>query len=211
MPRHRLRAARQGEAPMPTVTPSVQRGGVGTPALTPGSWRVDPSLSRASFTARVAGRSVRGRLPLSGGAYMSPSVGDSAAHLYAATGGLRTGSAMLDRLLTGPQFLDAETHPSISFRSEMLVRVPIGWSAVGHLRVKGTDHPMVCDLVADLRDSTFGQMAMTVETRWVFDSTWMTTRRVPMLARRIAMVCSITLEQTDDLVGSQPTSPGSDR
>jgi polyisoprenoid-binding protein YceI len=141
---------------------------------------------------------------------VSPAVEDSAAHLYAATGGLRTGSAMLDRLLTGPQFLDAETHPSISFRSEMLVRVPTGWRAVGHLRVKGTDHPMVCDLVADLRDSKLGQMAMTVETRWVFDSSWI-TGRVPMLARRIAMSCSITLEQTDDLVGSQPTTRGSDR
>src|SRR3954468_9507524 len=211
MPRPRLRAARQGEAPMTTATPSVQLGGVGTPALAAGSWRVDPSLSRASFTARVAGRSVRGRLPLSGDAYVSPSVEDSAAHLYAATGGLHTGSAMLDRLLTGPQFLDAETHPSISFRSEMLVRVPTGWSAVGYLCVNGTDHPMVCDLVADLRDGALGQMAMTVATRWVFDSTWITTRRVPMLARQIAISCSITLEQTDDLVGSQPTSPGSVR
>jgi polyisoprenoid-binding protein YceI len=142
---------------------------------------------------------------------VSPSLEDSAAHLYAATGGLRTGSEMLDRLLTGPQFLDAETHPSISFRSEMLVRVPTGWRAVGHLRIKGTDHPMVCELVADLRDSMLGQMAMSVETRWVLDSTWITTRRVPMLARRIAMGCSITLEQTDDLVESQQTSPGSDR
>jgi polyisoprenoid-binding protein YceI len=184
---------------MTTATPDIRFGRSGALPVTAGSWRVDSSRSSASFTARLAGRSVRGRLPLSGGAYVSASIEDSAAHLYAATGALRTGSAVLDRLLAGPGFLDAEAHPDISFRSEMLACVPTGWRAVGHLRVKGTEHPLVCELDADLRDQQQGPAAMTINTRWVIDSTWITTQRVPMLARRIAMSCSLALEQTDEL------------
>jgi polyisoprenoid-binding protein YceI len=167
--------------------------------VTAGSWRVDPSRSSASFTARVAGKAVRGRLPLSGGAYVSSSIEDSAAHLHAPIGALRTGSALLDRILAAPGFLDAEAHPDISFRSDMLVCVPTGWRAVGHLRVKGTDHPLVCELDADLRDQQQGPAAMTVTTRWVIDSTWITSQRVPMLARRIAMSCFIAFEPVDEL------------
>jgi polyisoprenoid-binding protein YceI len=167
--------------------------------VTAGSWRVDPARSSASFTARVAGRSVRGRLPLSGGAYVNPAIEDSAAQLYAATGALSTGSVMLDRLLAGPGFLDAATHPDISFRSDVLVCVPTGWRAVGHLRVKGTEHPLVCELDADIRGQRSGAAAMTITTRWVIDSTWITTQRVPMLSRRIAMSCSVALERTDEL------------
>jgi polyisoprenoid-binding protein YceI len=184
---------------MTTATPDIRLGSHGALPVTAGGWRVDPSRSSASFTARVAGRPVRGRLPLSGGAYVSASIEDSATHLYAATGALRTGSAMLDRLLAGPGFLDAETHPDISFRSETLVCVPTGWRAVGHLRIKGTDHPLVCELDTALHDQQHAPAAMTIKTRWMIDSTWITTQRVPMLTRRIAMSCSLALEQTDEL------------
>lgn len=184
---------------MRSATPDIRIDNRGVLPVTAGSWRVDSARSSASFTARVAGKPVRGRLPLSGGAYVSASIEDSAAHLYAATGALRTGSAMLDRMLAGPGFLDAEAHPDISFRSEMLVCVPTGWRAVGHLQVKGTEHPLVCELDADLRDQQQGPAAMTITTRWVIDSTWITTQRVPMLARRIAMSCSLALEPVDEL------------
>ena len=182
---------------MTAATPDTRFGSGGVPPVTAGSWRVDPSRSSASFNARVAGSSIHGRLPLSGRAYVSAVIEESAAHLYAATGSLRTGSAMLDRLLAGPGFLDAEAHPEISFRSDVLVCVPTGWRAVGHLQVKGTEHPLVCELDADLRDEPQGPAAMTINTRWVIDSKWITTQRVPMLARRIAMSCSLVLEQTD--------------
>jgi polyisoprenoid-binding protein YceI len=163
-----------------------------------GSWRVNPLHSRASFTARVAGRAVQGHLPLRGGAHVSASIEDSTAHLYGTTGALCTGSAMLDRLLAGPGFHDVEAYPDISFRSEMLVCVPTGWRAVGHLRVKGTEHPLACELDADLRGQQAGAAAMTITTRWVIDSSWITAQRVPMLTRRIAMTCSVALERADE-------------
>jgi polyisoprenoid-binding protein YceI len=111
-----------------------------------GEWSVDPVRSSASFTARVAGRSVQGRLPLTGAARISTSLEESAARLVAYTPALTTGSGLLDRMLVGSGFLEAEAFPEISFRSEMLVRVPSGWRAVGELEVKGREHPMTCSV-----------------------------------------------------------------
>lgn len=193
---------------MTTATPRIGFATGGVLPITVGSWRVVSSRSSASFIARVAGRPVRGCLPLCGGAYVSASLEDSVAHLYAATGALHTGSAMLDRLLAGPRFLDSETHPDISFRSETLVCVPTGWRAVGRLRIKGTDHPLVCELEADLHDQQHASAATTIKTRWVIDSTWITTQRVPMLGRRIVMSGSLAVEQTDEpgVGGPAPTA-----
>jgi polyisoprenoid-binding protein YceI len=140
-------------------------------------------------------------LGLDGVAYVSASIENSAAHLYAVTASLRTGSPLLDRLLLGAGFLDAESFPCISFRADMLVGVPTGWRAGGQLRVKGTDHPLVCELDADLHDRP-GPPAMTVTTRWVIDSTWITNQRVPALSRRIAMTCSVALDHTHEPAAS---------
>jgi polyisoprenoid-binding protein YceI len=153
-----------------------------------GDWRVDPVRSIASFTARVAGRSVQGRLPLTGAARISTSLEESAVRLVACTPALTTGSGLLDRMCVGSGFLEAEAFPEISFRSEMLVRVPSGWRAVGELEVKGKEHPMACELAVDPRDP------MTITSRWVLDSTWVTSRRVLALSRNIAMTCSVTLQ-----------------
>jgi polyisoprenoid-binding protein YceI len=153
-----------------------------------GDWRVDPVRSSASFTARIAGRSVRGRLPLTGRARISTSLAESATRLVACTSALTTGSGLLDRMLVGSGFLEAEAFPEISFRSEMLVRVPSGWRAVGELEVKGNEHQMACELAVDPRDP------MTITCRWVLDSTWVTSRRVLALSPTIAMTCSVTLQ-----------------
>jgi polyisoprenoid-binding protein YceI len=153
-----------------------------------GEWSVDPVRSSASFMARVAGGSVRGRLPLSGGARISATVDQSAACLVASSAALSTGSGLLDRMLVGSGFLEADAFPEITFRSEMLVRVPSGWRAVGQLEVKGREHAMACELAVDPRDP------MTITSRWVLDSAWVTSRRVLALGRSIAMTCSVRLQ-----------------
>jgi hypothetical protein len=118
-----------------------------------------------------------------------------------------TGNRMLDRLLAGPGFLDIEEYPTISLRSQMLVCVPTGWRVVGQLQVKGSEHPIVCELEADLRSAqprTAGA-AMVVRTHWVLDSTWITTQRLPTLSRRIAMSCSVVLDRAREASASEPT------
>jgi polyisoprenoid-binding protein YceI len=173
-----------------TATRSATRA---EPAAPLGDWRVDPSRSSALFTARLAGNRVVGRLPLAGGAVIAAPIENSVAHLTAMTEAVNTGSALLDRLLTGPGFLDAKVFREISFRTQMLVQVPTGWRAVGQLQLKGVEHTLVCELDPH-RYPQPDATTMTLTSRWVIDSTWITTRQVPTLSRRIAMSCSIALE-----------------
>jgi polyisoprenoid-binding protein YceI len=133
-------------------------------------------------------------MPLTGGAIVAAPIEDSTAHLIAATEAVKTGSTFLDRLLAGPGFLDAEDFPEISFRTEMLVQVPTGWRAVGQLQLKGIEHSVVCELDPH-RHLQPDATTMTLTSRWVVDSTWI-TRSVPTLSRRIAMSCLIALEPT---------------
>jgi polyisoprenoid-binding protein YceI len=165
------------------------------PRLAVGSWRVDPARSHASFAARAAGRSVRGHLPLAGRVLVTEPIEDSTARLAARTSAISTGSPLLDRLLAGPGFLDAEAFPEISFRSELLAWVPTGWRAVGYLQVKDTEHELACrfDLgLDDLRPG--GPPRVGVAGSWVIDSRWITRQRIPALSRRIVMTCSLSLE-----------------
>jgi polyisoprenoid-binding protein YceI len=119
---------------------------------------------------------------------------DSEARLTARTDTLTTGSALLDQLITGPGFLDADVFPEITFQAELLVCVPAGWRAVGQLRVKGTERPLACQLDADPRGPEAGpSCGVTVTSRWALDSRWVTRQRIPALSRRIVMTCSVAL------------------
>jgi polyisoprenoid-binding protein YceI len=183
------------ETPVTTTTPDIQPEQGGQPRLAVGNWRVDPARSQASFEARVAGRPVRGRLPLTGGVLITEPIEDSTARLAARAGAVSTGSPVLDRLLTGPGFLDAGAFPEISFRSERLDWVPPGWRAVGRLQVKNTEHDLACQLDPDLPGTRPGDPPrIIIASNWVIDSRWVTTRWIPALGRRIAMTCSFFLE-----------------
>jgi polyisoprenoid-binding protein YceI len=180
---------------MPTATSGTRSVFRSRGPLPLGAWRVDPSRSEALFTARLAGKRVRGRLPLARQAVVAAPIEDSAAHLVATTETVRTGSARLDHLLAGPGFLDAKVFPEISFRTQMLVQVPTGLRAVGQLQLKGIERTVVCELVPP-RHVQPDDTAMTFTSFWVIDSTWITARLVPTLSRRIAMSCLIGLELT---------------
>ena len=177
-----------------TTTSRIQLAPGGQPRLTVGSWRVDPAHSHASFAARVAGP-LRGRLPLTGRALIAEPVEDSTARLVARSDAVSTGSPVLDRLLTGPGFLDAGTFPEISFRSELLAWVPAGWRAVGLLRVKNVEHELACVLDLNLGDTRLdAPPRVTIGSSWVIDPRWITSKRIPALGRRIVMTCSFSLE-----------------
>ncbi len=180
---------------MTATMPGHQFLPAGLPRLAVGSWRVDAGRSHASFAARAAGRSVRGHLPLAGRVLVTEPIEDSTARLAARTSAISTGSPLLDRLLTGPGFLDAKAFPEISFRSEQLAWVPTGWRAVGYLQVKDTEHELACRFelrLDDLRPG--GPPRVGVASSWVIDSRWITRQRIPALDRRIVMTCSLSLE-----------------
>jgi polyisoprenoid-binding protein YceI len=177
------------------TTPGHQFLPAGLPQLAVGNWRVDPARSHATFAARVAGRSVRGHLPLTGRVVITEPIEDSTARLAARTSAISTGSPLLDRLLAGPGFLDARAFPEVSFRSELLAWVPAGWRAVGHLQVKDTEHELACRFdpcLDDLRPG--GPQQILIACSWVIDSRWITRQWIPGLGRRIEMTCSLSLQ-----------------
>jgi polyisoprenoid-binding protein YceI len=160
-----------------------------------GHWHVDPALSRASFAARVAGQPVRGCLPLTGEVLIGEPIEESTARLAARTSAISTGSAALDRLLASPVFLDARAFPEISFRSDLLVRVPGGWQAVGRLQVKNAEHELACQLELYQGDPTpGGQPRLVISSEWVIDSRWITSQWIPGLSRRVVITGSLCLE-----------------
>ena len=132
---------------MTTMRPGIQLESGGQLRPVAGNWRVNPAQSYVTFAARAAGRSVRGRLPLTGRVLIAEPVEDSTAWLAARAGEVNTGSRMLDRELAGPSFLDAWAFPEISFRSELLAWVPTGQvTAARHL------HPAFADAWPTLRE-----------------------------------------------------------
>lgn len=161
--------------------------------VSPGCWRVDSARSHASFMARVAGGPVRGRLALAGRVHIAQPLEDSDASLTARTATLSTGLALLDQLVTGPGFLDADMFPEITFRAELLACVPAGWRAVGQLRLKGIERPLACQLEVDPGGPADGTSGLAITGRWALDSRWVTRQRIPALGRRIVMACSIAL------------------
>jgi YceI-like domain len=184
------------ETPVTTTTSRTQLSPGQKPRLAIGSWRVDPAHSRASFAAQIAGAPVRGCLPLTGRVLITEPIEDSTARLAARTYAVSTGSPVLDRLLSGPGFLDAAVFPEISFRSELLIWVPAGWRAVGCVKVKNTEHELACQFDVHLGDARPDDPPrLTIASGWVIDSRWVTSKRIPGLGRRIVMTCSFSLEQ----------------
>jgi polyisoprenoid-binding protein YceI len=178
-----------------TTTPGMQLPPGGQPRLAAGSWRVDPAQSGASFAASVAGRPVRGRLPVSGRVLVTEPIEDSTARLTARAGAVSTGSPVLDRLLAGPGFLDAAAYPEISFRSELLAWVRTGWRAAGRLQVKNAEHDLACRLDLHLGGTRpDGSPRILITSSWAIDSRWVTRQWIPGLARRIVMTCSCSLQ-----------------
>jgi polyisoprenoid-binding protein YceI len=177
------------------MTPGTQLPPGEPQRLAAGRWRVDPARSHASFAASVAGRPVRGRLPLSGGLLITEPIEDSTARLIARASAVSTGSPVLDRLLAGPGFLDAGAFPEIIFRSELLAWVPAGWRAVGRLQVKNAEHELACRLDLHVGGTQpDGSPRILITSSWVIDSRWITRQWIPGLGRRIVMTCSCSLE-----------------
>jgi polyisoprenoid-binding protein YceI len=160
-----------------------------------GSWRLDPAHSHASFAARVAGRTVRGRLPLTGRVLFAEPIEDSTAWLTATAGQVRTGLPAMDRQLAGPSFLDAGAFPEIGFRSELLAWAPAGWQAIGRLKVKDTEHELACHLDLDGDSGPLDDWPrFRITSSWILDLRWITRQWIPGLGRRIPMTCSFLLE-----------------
>ena len=66
-----------------TATPDIQLKPGEQTRLAAGNWRLGPAHSHASFAARLAGRRVRGQLPLTGQVLITEPIEESMVRLTA--------------------------------------------------------------------------------------------------------------------------------
>jgi polyisoprenoid-binding protein YceI len=135
-----------GNADLGTLT-LARAGGVELPP--PGPWTIDPAHSAVSAMAQHLGlSSVHGRFREFGGRIEigeDPLTSSVEAVIEAAS--IDTGNAMRDGHLRSPDFLDADVHPKLTYRSTALT--PAGdnrWTVHGELAMHGVTRPVDLDL-----------------------------------------------------------------
>jgi polyisoprenoid-binding protein YceI len=119
-------------------------GGADLPA--PGLWRIDPVHSSIQVTAKHLGiSSIHGRFnDFSGEVRIGNPVESSLVEARIAAAGVDTGNSMRDDHLRSVDFLDAEQHPEITFRSTGLrSRGGDSWDLSGDLTLCGLTRPVV--------------------------------------------------------------------
>jgi polyisoprenoid-binding protein YceI len=135
-----------GSADLGTLV--LSRSG-GTELPPPGPWTIDPAHSSVSAVAQHLGiSSVHGRFTEFGGRIdIAENVLESAVDAVIEAASIDTGNSMRDGHLRSPDFLDADTHPKLTFRSRGLF--PAGedrWTVRGELTMRGVTRPVDLDL-----------------------------------------------------------------
>lgn len=170
---------------MSTSTPTVQ-----VPVV--GSYEIDPARSSIHFTTRhmfgLAG--VKGSFAVTGGViHVAEPVGASTLQATASSASFATGTAKRDEHVTSADFLDAEEHPEIAFRSTGVVQEAAGWLVRGILTVRGTDAPL--DLTVTEVVSTATGLTMTATAK-VDRYAHGITKAKGMAGRRLGLVLTAT-------------------
>jgi polyisoprenoid-binding protein YceI len=122
-------------------------GGAGLPP--PGRWTIDPAHSAIQITARHMGlASVTGYFgEFSGTIEIAEPAEQSVVQAQIKAASIDTGSTMRDTHLRSPDFLDAESHPLVTYQS---TGVTAGdgdqWTVLGVLTLRGTTRRVPLDL-----------------------------------------------------------------
>jgi polyisoprenoid-binding protein YceI len=125
----------------------ARAGGVELPP--PGPWNIDPAHSRVSAVAQHLGlSSVHGHFrEFSGRIDIADNPLESSVYAVIEAASIDTDNTMRDTHLRSPDFLDADTHPKLTYRSTALE--PAGedrWTVHGELAIHGITRPVDLDL-----------------------------------------------------------------
>jgi polyisoprenoid-binding protein YceI len=147
----------------------------------PGRWRIDPSHSEVQLVVRhMMVAKVRGRFrEFSGTIYVAEVPEESSVEATIKAASIDSGDPNRDAHLRGPDFLDVERYPEITYRSTS-ARHKDGdrWDVTGDLTVRGVTRTITidvefCGLVTDpWGNLRAGIMGTTEIDRDDFDLTW---------------------------------------
>lgn len=116
----------------------------GRPAPPVGRWLFEAGNSEITFSVRhLVISKVRGSFrEFSGEIVVAQDLGASTATASLRAESIDTGLGPRDRDLRGPDFLDAEHHPTLDFRSTGLDATRRGWELAGELTIAGATRPV---------------------------------------------------------------------
>lgn len=113
----------------------------------PGVWRIDPPHTNIEAVARhLMITKVRGRFSEFEGTFeVGAQPEDTKISLSIQAASIHTGDERRDAHLRSPDFLDAETFPTIEFVSKTIEREFQGYKVVGDLTIRGITRPVVIE------------------------------------------------------------------
>lgn len=135
---------------MTDATSAVQPPGVG-------SYRIDPSTSTITFTTRhmFGAQAVKGSFDLNSGEItVAEPITASQVVASASANSFTTGNPRRDKHVKSADFLQAETHPEISFRSSEVVRDGTSWLLRGTITARGNSAPVELTVIEATTDPT---------------------------------------------------------
>jgi len=108
------------------------------PGLVAGTWAIDPTHTEIAFTVRHLMSKVRGTFQdFEGTVVVADDLEASSAEATIQLSSVVTGTQQRDDHLRSSDFFDAETQPTMSYRSKGLRPQGEGFVAVGDLTIKG--------------------------------------------------------------------------
>lgn len=124
-----------------------------------GTYRIDPSTSTIAFTTQhmFGTGAVEGSFDLSSGEIIVAepiTASQVVAAAAAAANSFTTGNPKRDKHVKSADFLQAETHPEISFRSSQLVRDGASWLLRGTITARGNTAPVELTIIEATTDPT---------------------------------------------------------
>jgi polyisoprenoid-binding protein YceI len=116
--------------------------------LAPGRWTLDNLHSSVSFAIRHLGLAkVRGRFAdFDAKLDVGTSPDDVRVEATIALASIDTGIADRDNHVRSPEFLDVETHPTITFRSTRITRDGGDWQMEGEVTIADVTRPVTFDV-----------------------------------------------------------------
>ena len=121
----------------------------GTELPPPGRWTIDPAHSAIQITARHMGlASVTGHFgEFSGTIEIAEPAERSVVQAQIKAASIDTGSSMRDEHLRSPDFMDAESHPLVTYQGTGVTASDDGqWRVSGELTLRGTTRPVPLEL-----------------------------------------------------------------
>lgn len=146
----------------------------------PGTYQLDPAHTMAEFVVRHMGLAkVRGRFAeLSGTVTVAEAVDESSVQVTIQAASIDTREQDRDTHLRSPDFLDADSFPTLEFRSTAVRSAGSDWQVDGDLTIRDVSRPVTLDVEFDggakdpWGNTRVGFSARTEINREDFGLTW---------------------------------------